>query len=84
MTRSLSRELGARGIGITAVAPGILRCEATEYVPPERHELYENGRSVPGAQFPSDVTGVIGFLLTPEALVLTGQTLPVNAGFVFA
>ena len=42
-----ARELGPRGIGVTVVAPGILRCEATEYVPAERHRLYETGRAVP-------------------------------------
>ena len=84
MTRSLARELGPRGIGITVVAPGILRCEATEYVPPARHRLYEEGRAVPGPQMPEDITATILFLLTPGTIALTGQTLPVNAGFVFA
>ncbi|HWL03844.1 MAG TPA: SDR family oxidoreductase, partial [Xanthobacteraceae bacterium] len=83
MTRSLARELGPRGIGVTVIAPGIMRCEATEYVPPERHELYETGRAVPGPQDPEDITETVAFLLTPGALALTGQTLPVDAGFVF-
>jgi NAD(P)-dependent dehydrogenase (short-subunit alcohol dehydrogenase family) len=83
MTRSLARELGPRGVGVTCVAPGILRCEATEYVPPERHALYENGRAAPGPMLPEDITATIAFLLTPGALALTGQVLPVNAGFVF-
>jgi NAD(P)-dependent dehydrogenase (short-subunit alcohol dehydrogenase family) len=83
MTRSLARELGPRGIGVTVVAPGILRCEATEYVPAERHALYETGRAVPGPQQPEDIVDTVVFLLTPGALALTGQVLPVNAGFVF-
>jgi NAD(P)-dependent dehydrogenase (short-subunit alcohol dehydrogenase family) len=84
MTRSLARELGPRGIGVTVVAPGIMRCEATEYVPAERHRLYETGRAVPGPQHPEDIVDTIVFLLTPGALALTGQVLPVDAGFVFA
>jgi len=84
MTRSLARELGTRGrIGVTAVAPGILRNEATDYVPEERHRFYETGRAVPGPQTPEDITGTIVFLLTPDALALTGQVLPVGAGLVF-
>lgn len=83
MTRSLARELGPRGIGITAVAPGIMRNEATDYVPAARHEHYETGRAVPGSQVPEDIVDVVAFLLTPGALSLTGQVLPVNAGFVY-
>jgi NAD(P)-dependent dehydrogenase (short-subunit alcohol dehydrogenase family) len=84
MTRSLARELGPRGgVGVTAVAPGIMRNEATEYVPEERHRLYETGRAVPGPQAPEDITDTVVFLLTPGALALTGQVLPVGAGFVF-
>lgn len=83
MTRSLARELGPRGIGVTAVAPGILRNEATDYVPPERHRLYETGRAAPGPMVPEDIAPTVLFLLTEGALALTGQVLPVNAGFVF-
>ena len=83
MTRSLARELGPRGIGVTAVAPGLMRNEATEYVPAARHEEYERGRAVPGPQFPEDIVAIVAFLLTPAALALTGQVLPVDAGFVF-
>ncbi|MDH7795196.1 MULTISPECIES: SDR family oxidoreductase [unclassified Beijerinckia] len=83
MTRSLSRELGARRIGVVGVAPGIMRNEATDYVPAERHQEYERGRAVPGPQMPEDITEAIVFLLTPHALCFTGQVLPVDAGFVF-
>jgi NAD(P)-dependent dehydrogenase (short-subunit alcohol dehydrogenase family) len=84
MTRSLAREMGARNrVGVTAVAPGIMRNEATEYVPAERHRFYESGRAVPGPQVPEDITDTIVFLLTPGALALTGQVLPVGAGIVF-
>jgi NAD(P)-dependent dehydrogenase (short-subunit alcohol dehydrogenase family) len=83
MTRSLARELGPRGVGITCVAPGILKTWSTEYVPEDRHQLYETGRAVPGPQQPEDITATIAFLLSPGALTLTGQLLPVDNGFVF-
>ena len=83
MTRSLARELGPRRIGVVAVAPGIMRNAATEYVPAERHRQYETGRAVPGPQVPEDIVDIVVFLLTPAALPLTGQVLPAGAGFVF-
>ena len=83
MTRSLARELGPDGVGVTAVAPGILTTESTEYVPEARHRLYNEGRAVPGPQSADSTTDTIAFLLSPGALTLTGQVLPVNMGFVF-
>lgn len=83
MTRSLARELGPDRVGVTAVAPGILTTESTEYVPEPRHRLYSDGRAVPGPQAPEEITDVIAFLLTEGALTLTGQVMPVNNGFVF-
>ena len=83
MTRSLARELGPDRVGVTAIAPGILTTESTGYVPKARHRLYAEGRAVPGAQGPGEITEVVAFLLGEGALTLTGQTLPVNNGFVF-
>ena len=84
MTRALARELGPDRVGVTAVAPGILTTQSTEYVPEARHRLYAEGRAVPGPQAPEDIAPTVAFLLTEGALTLTGQVLPVNAGFVFA
>ncbi|MBX9464412.1 MAG: SDR family oxidoreductase [Aquamicrobium sp.] len=83
MTRSFARELGPDRIGVTAVAPGILTTESTDYVPEARHRLYAEGRAVPGPQAPGEITDVVAFLLSEGALSLTGQVLPVNNGFVF-
>ena len=83
MTRSLARELGPDAVGVTAVAPGILTTQSTDYVPQERHDLYANGRAVPGPQAPDTITDTLAFLLSEGALALTGQVLPVNNGFVF-
>lgn len=83
MTRSLARELGPDGVGVTAVAPGILTTESTEYVPAERHAHYADRSAVPGPQAPEDVVGTIAFLLSESALTLSGQVLPTNRGFVF-
>lgn len=83
MTRSLAREMGPDRVGVTCVAPGILTTESTDYVPEARHRLYHDGRAVPGPQSAGDVTGTVAFLLSHAALTLTGQTLPVNNGYVF-
>ena len=83
MTRSLARELGADGITVNTVAPGLVRGESTDYIPQERHDLYESGRAIPRAQFPEDVVGAVSFLLSRQAGFITGQVLPVNGGFVF-
>ncbi|WON77910.1 SDR family oxidoreductase [Serratia sp. UGAL515B_01] len=83
MTRSMARELGPQGICVNAIAPGLTRVEATEYVPVERHQLYEQGRALAGAQHPDDVTGSVLYLLSPLADFVTGQLIPVNGGFVF-
>jgi NAD(P)-dependent dehydrogenase (short-subunit alcohol dehydrogenase family) len=82
MTRALARELGADGVAVNAVAPGLTIVEATDYVPEERHRLYVENRAMRRRQMPEDVVGAVLFLLSDEAAFVTGQLLPVNGGFV--
>ena len=82
MTRSMARELGADGISVNSIAPGLTAVEATEYVPEERKRQYVEGRPFKRTQMPEDVAGAIVFLMSDAADFITGQCLPVNGGFV--
>jgi len=82
MTRAMARELGADSITVNAIAPGLVLCEATEYVPQDRHQLYITQRALQREQLPGDVAGAVLYLLGDGARFVTGQVLPVNGGFV--
>ncbi len=82
MTRSLAREMGAEGITVNAVAPGLTLVEATQYVPEHRHRLYKEQRALGRDQQPEDVSGSVVFALSSLARFVTGQLLAVNGGFV--
>jgi NAD(P)-dependent dehydrogenase (short-subunit alcohol dehydrogenase family) len=82
MTRSLARELGTDNITVNAIAPGLVLVEATAYVPEARHRLYNDQRAIQRPQIPEDVSGAVLFALSDLARFITGQTLPVNGGFV--
>ncbi|HEY1148789.1 MAG TPA: SDR family oxidoreductase [Pseudoduganella sp.] len=82
MTRSLAREEGANNITVNAIAPGLTRVEATEYVPAQRYQHYQDGRALQRLQVPEDVTGAVLFALSPLSRFITGQVLAVNGGFV--
>jgi NAD(P)-dependent dehydrogenase (short-subunit alcohol dehydrogenase family) len=82
MTRSLAREVGAYGICVNAIAPGLVEHEG-QNAPRELAELQLKERSIKRAQTPEDLLGALVFLASPESDFMTGQTIVVDGGSVF-
>lgn len=79
-TKSLAREVAARGITVNAVAPGFIQTAMTDALPDKAREelisLIPNGR----LGTPEDVAAAVRFLVSADASYITGQVLHVNGG----
>lgn len=80
MARVLAVELAPRGILVNVVAPATVDTPMTRALQ-SRADYKLSGVSPLGrVAAPADVTGVITFLLGPEANYVTGAVLPVDGG----
>lgn len=81
LTKAMAGELGAYGIRVNAVAPGLVRTPLTEFMRSTQGEDVLTQR-VPLRMMadPIDVARTIGFLLSPDASMVSGHVLPVDAG----
>ena len=82
LTRALSREVGADGICVNAVAPGFTLSEAGKASGEEPAQRSIGGRALQRAEVPDDLVGTILYLASSDSDFVTGQTLAVNGGYV--
>ncbi len=82
-TRAMARELGADNVRINCVAPGLLDNDATRGVPPAKREWNIRNRAISREGSPSDIVGLVSFLLSDEASFITGQVIIADGGLVF-
>jgi len=82
MTRSLAREVREYGIGVNAIAPGLVEHEG-QNAPKALTELQLKERSIKRLQTPNDLLGTLIFLCSPDSDFMTGQTIVVDGGSVF-
>lgn len=80
LARSITRELGGRGITANVVAPGFIETEMTAELPEDRQKQYLAG--IPAGRFatPEEVAGVVRFLAGPDAGYISGAVIPVDGG----
>jgi 3-oxoacyl-[acyl-carrier protein] reductase len=80
MARSLTRELGARGLTANVVAPGFIETEMTAELPEAQQAEYK--KAIPAGRFanPSEVAKVVAWLAGDDAGYISGAVIPVDGG----
>jgi len=80
IARSLTRELGSRGITANVVAPGFIETEMTAELSPELQAQYRS--QIPAGRFatPQEVARVVLWLAGDDAAYISGAVIPVDGG----
>jgi len=80
IARSLTRELGTRGITANVVAPGFIETEMTAALPQAQQDEYR--KSIPAGRFASatEVARVVTWLAGDDAGYISGAVIPVDGG----
>ncbi len=80
MARSLTREIGARGITANVVAPGFIETDMTATLPDDVVASYK--ASIPAARLgaTSEVAATVAFLASEGAGYISGAVIPVDGG----
>ncbi|HJQ86015.1 MAG TPA: SDR family oxidoreductase [Propionibacteriaceae bacterium] len=83
MTNSLARELGAYGITVNCVRPGMVATEVERAVNPtvEIRERAVSQQCISRGMVPTDLVGIMLFLATPASAFITGQTIACDGGY---
>ncbi|MDP2620944.1 MAG: glucose 1-dehydrogenase [Hyphomicrobiales bacterium] len=81
LTRALAREVGAFGITVNAVTPGLTFSD-TQLASSSNEHLSKaaEGRALGRPQYPDDLVGTVMFLSSPASDFITGQTINVDGG----
>lgn len=80
MARSLTRELGGRGITANVVAPGFIETDMTAALPEDQQKAYQE--AIPAGRFatPTEVARVVAWLAGDDAAYISGAVIPVDGG----
>lgn len=80
LTKSLATELGASGIRVNAIAPGITETEMLETMPKSVIEATKNETNLKRVAQPFEIASMAVFLVSERSSYITGQTIRVDGG----
>jgi 3-oxoacyl-[acyl-carrier protein] reductase len=80
LTKTVAKELGARGITVNAVAPGFIETDMTAVLSDKAREAMLSIIPLQRAGLPQDVADAITFLASDSAAYITGQVIHVTGG----
>jgi len=82
MTKSLAREVAARGITANCIAPGFISTPMTDALTEKQVEAI--AAAIPAQTFgkPEDIAAAAVFFASDEAAYVTGETMHVNGGMI--
>jgi 3-oxoacyl-[acyl-carrier protein] reductase len=80
LARSLTREVGSRGITANVVAPGFIDTDMTQALPQAQQEAYL--AAIPAGRFatPAEVASAVLWLASDDAAYISGAVIPVDGG----
>lgn len=79
-SKSLAREVGARGITVNTIAPGFIATDMTDALPEEQRAALTQQIPLQRLGTPEDIAKTVTFLASEGGAYITGQTLNVNGG----
>ena len=80
LTKTIARELAARGVTANAVAPGFISTDMTDALSEKQREVI--GEQIPMKRFGTvdDVAHLVGFLASEQSGYITGQVICIDGG----
>jgi acetoacetyl-CoA reductase/3-oxoacyl-[acyl-carrier protein] reductase len=80
LTKTAAKELGAKGVTVNAVAPGMVMTEMAKTLAPEILDAALAETATKRLAEPSDIAQAVLFLLSDAARMITGEVIKVDSG----
>jgi 3-oxoacyl-[acyl-carrier protein] reductase len=80
LTKSLAREVGAKGITVNVICPGLVDTDMTSYLTEDARAVYLEQTPIGRSARLEEVANVVRFLMSEEASYVNGAVIPVDGG----